>query len=56
VVPQPEFTPERLAAILRGALADPQGLQAAAAAAKAAGVADAADRLAELVLGIARPA
>jgi UDP-N-acetylglucosamine--N-acetylmuramyl-(pentapeptide) pyrophosphoryl-undecaprenol N-acetylglucosamine transferase len=55
VVPQSEFTPERLAGLLRGALADPAALQAAAKAAKAAGVADAAERLAELVLGIARP-
>ena len=55
VVPQNEFTPERLAALLRGALADPAALQAAAKAAKAAGVADAAERLAELVMGIARP-
>lgn len=56
VLPQTEFTPERLAALLRGALADPAALQAAAKSAKAAGVADAADRLADLVLGIARPA
>ncbi len=56
VVPQNEFTPERLAELLRGALADPAALQAAAKAAKAAGVADAAERLAELVMGIARPA
>ena len=56
VVPQSEFTPERLVVLLRKALADPQGLQAAAEAAKAAGVVDAADRLADLVLGIARPA
>jgi UDP-N-acetylglucosamine--N-acetylmuramyl-(pentapeptide) pyrophosphoryl-undecaprenol N-acetylglucosamine transferase len=55
VIAQPEFTPERLAALLRAALADPGALQAAANAAKAAGVADAAERLAELVLGIARP-
>jgi len=55
VVPQSEFTPARLAELLRGALADPSGLQAAARAAKAAGVADAAERLAELVLEIARP-
>ena len=53
-MPQTEFTPERLAALLRGALADPTALNAAAAAAKAAGVADAAERLADLVLEIAR--
>ncbi len=55
VVPQSEFTAERLAALLRGALADPAALIAAARAAKEAGVADAAERLAELVLGVARP-
>ena len=46
----PEFTPERLAAPLRAALADPAALARAAAAAKAAGVADAAERLADVVL------
>ncbi|HEY1941004.1 MAG TPA: undecaprenyldiphospho-muramoylpentapeptide beta-N-acetylglucosaminyltransferase [Roseiarcus sp.] len=56
VIPQSEFTPERLVDLLRRALADPKALQTAADAAKAAGVADAADRLADLVLGIARPA
>ena len=55
VVPQAEFTPERLAAILREALAAPAKLAASAKAAKAAGVPDAADRLADLVLSIARP-
>ena len=56
VVPQQEFTPERLAKILRGALAAPAKLAAAAAAAKLVGVPDAAERLADLVLEIARPA
>jgi UDP-N-acetylglucosamine--N-acetylmuramyl-(pentapeptide) pyrophosphoryl-undecaprenol N-acetylglucosamine transferase len=56
VVPQNEFTPERLAEILRGALAAPAKLAAAAAAAKLVGVPDAAERLADLVLEIARPA
>jgi UDP-N-acetylglucosamine--N-acetylmuramyl-(pentapeptide) pyrophosphoryl-undecaprenol N-acetylglucosamine transferase len=56
VVPQPEFTPQRLADLIRGALADPPALAKAAAAAKAAGVADAAERLADLVLEIALPA
>ena len=56
VVPQPEFTPDRLAAILREALASPERLAASAKAAKAAGTADAADRLADVVLEIARPA
>ncbi|HYA72167.1 MAG TPA: UDP-N-acetylglucosamine--N-acetylmuramyl-(pentapeptide) pyrophosphoryl-undecaprenol N-acetylglucosamine transferase [Roseiarcus sp.] len=55
VVPQTEFTPERLAELLRGALADPAALIAAAKAAKAAGVADAAERLAELVMRVAAP-
>jgi len=58
VVPQNEFTPERLAASLRKALADPAPLAAAAAAAKAAGVPDAAERLADLVCeaaGFLRP-
>jgi len=54
VVPQTDFTPARLAAIFRDALASPAKLSAAAKAAKTAGVADAADRLADLVLGIAR--
>jgi UDP-N-acetylglucosamine--N-acetylmuramyl-(pentapeptide) pyrophosphoryl-undecaprenol N-acetylglucosamine transferase len=55
VAPQNEFTPERLAQLLRAALADPAALQAAAKAAKSVGVADAAERLAELVMGIAAP-
>jgi UDP-N-acetylglucosamine--N-acetylmuramyl-(pentapeptide) pyrophosphoryl-undecaprenol N-acetylglucosamine transferase len=50
---QPEFTPERLAAILRGALAAPEKLAAAAAAAKSIGVPDAAERLADLVMDVA---
>jgi UDP-N-acetylglucosamine--N-acetylmuramyl-(pentapeptide) pyrophosphoryl-undecaprenol N-acetylglucosamine transferase len=49
VVPQTEFTPERLAGLLRKALADPAALTVSAQAAKAAGVADAAERLADLV-------
>ena len=53
VVPQPEFTPERLAAILRGALAAPEKLAVAAAAAKSVGVPDAAERLADLVMEVA---
>ena len=56
VVPQTEFTPERLAAILRDALAAPARLRAAAAAAKSVGVPDAAERLADLVLEMARAA
>jgi UDP-N-acetylglucosamine--N-acetylmuramyl-(pentapeptide) pyrophosphoryl-undecaprenol N-acetylglucosamine transferase len=56
VVPQPEFTPERLAAILKGALAAPEKLAAQAAAAKSVGVPDAAERLADLVMKVAQPA
>jgi UDP-N-acetylglucosamine--N-acetylmuramyl-(pentapeptide) pyrophosphoryl-undecaprenol N-acetylglucosamine transferase len=56
VVPQIGFTPERLAEILRGALAEPTRLEAAAAAAKSVGLPDAAEHLADLVLEIARPA
>ena len=56
VVPQDEFTPERLAAILRGALAAPAKLAQAATAAKSVGVPDAAERLADLVLEVAESA
>ena len=56
VVPQPEFTPERLASILRGALAEPSKLAAQAAAAKSVGVPDAAERLADVVMEVAGPA
>jgi len=56
VVSQSEFTAPRFAELLRAALADPPALIAAAAAAKAVGVADAAQRLADLTLTIARPA
>ncbi len=55
VVPQEEFTPERLASILWDALAAPARLAASAEAAKAAGVADAAERLADVVLSVASP-
>ncbi len=55
VVSQNEFTPDRLAAILRDALAAPARLESSAAAAKSVGVPDAAERLADLVLEIARP-
>ncbi len=56
VVAQPEFTPERLAAILRGALAAPDKLAASAAAAKSVGIPDGAERLADVVLEVATPA
>ena len=50
VIAEKEFTPERLAASLRAALADPGSLRRQAAAAKSAAIVDAAERLAELVL------
>ena len=53
VVMQPDFTPERLAGLLRQALGDPAALAKAAAAAKKAGVADAAERLADVVMSVA---
>ena len=53
VIPQSEFTPERLAAIWRAALADPSALAAKAAAARSVGALDAAERLAALVAEIA---
>jgi len=56
IVPQTEFTSQRLAAILSEALASPAKLAERAKAAKSAGVADAAERLADLVLQTARPA
>jgi UDP-N-acetylglucosamine--N-acetylmuramyl-(pentapeptide) pyrophosphoryl-undecaprenol N-acetylglucosamine transferase len=50
---QAEFTPERLAAEI-AALADaPERLSAMAAAARGAGILDAAERLADLVLRVA---
>jgi UDP-N-acetylglucosamine--N-acetylmuramyl-(pentapeptide) pyrophosphoryl-undecaprenol N-acetylglucosamine transferase len=53
VVPQDAFTPERLAGELLAYLKNPQGLTRAAAAAKSAGVTDAAERLAQVVLRLA---
>lgn len=52
-IDQADFTPERLAAEIAGFAAAPQRLAAMAAAAKAAGILDAADRLADLVLRVA---
>ena len=49
VVKQAAFTPEWLADALRAALADREGLEARAHAAKSAGISDAAERLADLV-------
>jgi UDP-N-acetylglucosamine--N-acetylmuramyl-(pentapeptide) pyrophosphoryl-undecaprenol N-acetylglucosamine transferase len=56
VIPQPEFTPERLAAEIAARLHDPQRLTDAARAAKSAGIADAAERLAAALLDLAGPA
>ena len=52
-LPQDEFTPARLAAEIGGLARTPQKLVAMAAAARAQGALDAADRLAELVLLVA---
>lgn len=53
VIAQAEFTPERLAAEIVAFFAAPERLTKAAAAAKSAGVADAAERLAACILHIA---
>jgi UDP-N-acetylglucosamine--N-acetylmuramyl-(pentapeptide) pyrophosphoryl-undecaprenol N-acetylglucosamine transferase len=53
VLKQSDFTPERLANELSCLMADPGKLPAMAAGAKSAGVLDAADRLADLVLRVA---
>ncbi|GAC1335328.1 MAG: undecaprenyldiphospho-muramoylpentapeptide beta-N-acetylglucosaminyltransferase [Beijerinckiaceae bacterium] len=53
VVAQPSFTPEYLYDKLVDALADPARLTKRAMAAKGAGIPDAADRLADLVLAVA---
>jgi UDP-N-acetylglucosamine--N-acetylmuramyl-(pentapeptide) pyrophosphoryl-undecaprenol N-acetylglucosamine transferase len=53
VVRQKDFTPGRLASLLRAALAEPERLAKAAEAAKAAGVANAADLLAEEAIRLA---
>ena len=49
-LPQSTFTPERLAAELTGLLGAPARLTAAAAAARSAGIRDAAERLATVVI------
>ena len=54
VIRQPEFTPDALAAIWRAALGHPAALAVKAAAAREVGVPDAAERLADLVVEIAR--
>jgi UDP-N-acetylglucosamine--N-acetylmuramyl-(pentapeptide) pyrophosphoryl-undecaprenol N-acetylglucosamine transferase len=53
VLPQPEFSPPRLACELAHYLDNPQALTKAAAAARQAGKADAGSRLADLVLKVA---
>ena len=53
VIAQSHLTPEKLAKILRHAMDDPAKLAATAGAAKATGKPDAAQRLADLVEGIA---
>jgi UDP-N-acetylglucosamine--N-acetylmuramyl-(pentapeptide) pyrophosphoryl-undecaprenol N-acetylglucosamine transferase len=50
VVPQSEFTPPKLAQLLKRILTDPESLAAAARAAHAQGRIDAAERLADVVL------
>lgn len=52
-IPQAEFTPDRLAAEISALAAEPARLAAMAAAARAAGRLDAAERLAELVTKVA---
>jgi UDP-N-acetylglucosamine--N-acetylmuramyl-(pentapeptide) pyrophosphoryl-undecaprenol N-acetylglucosamine transferase len=49
VVKQSSFTPDWLAGAIRSALADREGLEARAHAARATGISDAAERLADLV-------
>ena len=51
---QPEFTPQKLASLLSEALDDPEVLTERGAAAKTVGVLDAADRLAALVMRVAK--
>jgi UDP-N-acetylglucosamine--N-acetylmuramyl-(pentapeptide) pyrophosphoryl-undecaprenol N-acetylglucosamine transferase len=49
-IPQPEFTPDRLASEISALAAEPARLAAMAAAARKTGTLDAADRLADLVM------
>jgi UDP-N-acetylglucosamine--N-acetylmuramyl-(pentapeptide) pyrophosphoryl-undecaprenol N-acetylglucosamine transferase len=53
VVMQPDFTPDNLAVDLTAMLEDPVGLEQAGLAARRAGAADAAERLADLVARLA---
>ncbi|HEY5226536.1 MAG TPA: undecaprenyldiphospho-muramoylpentapeptide beta-N-acetylglucosaminyltransferase [Methylovirgula sp.] len=54
IVAQTEFSPQWLAAALTAALADPPSLAQKAQAARDSGIADAAERLADLVLRVAK--
>lgn len=54
-IPQAMFTPDRLASEISALAAEPARLAAMAAAARSTGTLDAADRLADLVLRVARP-
>lgn len=54
VIPQGDFTPERLGSELLARLADPDSLTRGAEAAKSAGMADSAERLAAIVVQTAR--
>jgi UDP-N-acetylglucosamine--N-acetylmuramyl-(pentapeptide) pyrophosphoryl-undecaprenol N-acetylglucosamine transferase len=54
LIPQDQFTPERLVSEILARFEDPEGLTKAAEAAKSAGVPDAAERLAACVLHLAR--
>lgn len=54
IMPQPEFTPAALAALLKRTLNDPASLEVAAKAAYSCGRIDAAQRLADLVLTTAQ--
>jgi UDP-N-acetylglucosamine--N-acetylmuramyl-(pentapeptide) pyrophosphoryl-undecaprenol N-acetylglucosamine transferase len=56
MLPQTDFTPERLAAEIAARIDDPESLTKAAAAARSAGVPDAAEKLAALVMRLARVA
>jgi UDP-N-acetylglucosamine--N-acetylmuramyl-(pentapeptide) pyrophosphoryl-undecaprenol N-acetylglucosamine transferase len=53
-IPQSDFTPDRLAAELSALAADPARLTAMAAAARTVGRLDAAERLADMVMTVAR--
>jgi UDP-N-acetylglucosamine--N-acetylmuramyl-(pentapeptide) pyrophosphoryl-undecaprenol N-acetylglucosamine transferase len=54
VIPEAEFTPDRLSAVLSALLADPAGLARRAAAARAVAKPDAAAKLADVVERVAQ--